>query len=63
MADRETCAILGLKRELKTARAGMREAKEQAARWRKVCTTLRGLAGLDDTQFRNLLQAESLPAE
>lgn len=62
MNDRET-AIIGLKREIKTVRANARELKDQAARWRKVCATLRGLAGLDEGQFRKLLKAESLPTE
>ncbi|MGY3344690.1 hypothetical protein ACVW16_007401 [Bradyrhizobium sp. USDA 4474] len=63
MSERETAAILGLKRELKAVRASAREWKDQVARWRKVCTMLRSIAGLDDAQFRNLLKAESLPAE
>ncbi|TQF28788.1 hypothetical protein UNPA324_03325 [Bradyrhizobium sp. UNPA324] len=62
MGDRET-AIIGLKREIKTVRATARELKDQNASWRKVCVMLRGLAGLDDGQFRNLLKAESLPTE
>lgn len=61
MSERETAAIVGLKREIKSVRANARDWKDQAARWRKVCSTLRGLAGLDDGQFRNLLKAESLP--
>ncbi|KJC37709.1 hypothetical protein [Bradyrhizobium sp. LTSP857] len=63
MSERETAAIVGLKREIKTVRANARELKDQAARWRKVCATLRGLAGIDDGQFRNLLKAESLPCD
>lgn len=62
MNDRET-AIIGLKREIKAVRATVRELKEQSERWRKVCATLRNLAGLDDGQFQNLLKAESLPVE
>ncbi|OAF11772.1 hypothetical protein AYJ54_07890 [Bradyrhizobium centrolobii] len=62
MTNRET-AIIGLKREIKTVRATARDLKEQNEKWRKVCTTLRGLAGLDDAQFRNLLKAEALPVE
>lgn len=62
MSDRET-AIIGLKREIKTVRATARDLKDQNARWRKVCSMLRGLAGLDEGQFRSLLKAESLPAE
>ena len=63
MSERETAAIVGLKREIKSVRANARELKEQTARWRKVCATLRGLAGLDDGQFSNLLKSESLPTE
>lgn len=62
MSDRET-AIIGLKREIKTVRATARDLKDQNERWRKVCATLRALAGLDDAQFCNLLKAESLPVE
>ncbi|WP_439409768.1 hypothetical protein ACNJX9_17840 [Bradyrhizobium sp. DASA03076] len=62
MSNSET-AIIGLKREIKAVRATARDLKEQNARWRKVCGTLRGLAGLDDGQFCNLLKAESLPVE
>lgn len=62
MSDRET-AIIGLKREIKLVRATARDLREQNARWRKVCVTLRGLAGLDDGQFCNLLKSESLPVE
>lgn len=60
MSDKATSAILGLKAELKTVRARARELQGQTDRWRKVCATLRGLAGLDDGQFRNLLNSESL---
>lgn len=63
MGDRETSAILGLKSELKSSRAKVRELSAQNERWRKVCAALRGLAGLDVGQFRNLLAAESLPFE
>ncbi|MCW2218307.1 hypothetical protein M2232_001839 [Bradyrhizobium japonicum] len=59
MSDRET-AIIGLRREIKTVRESARDLKDQNARWRKVCSMLRGLAGLDDVQFRNLLNSESL---
>ncbi len=59
MSDRET-ALIGLRREIKTVRATARELKDQNARWRKVCATLRGLAGLDDRQYANLLRCESL---
>jgi hypothetical protein len=62
MSDRET-AIIGLKREIKTVRATARDLKDQNARWRKVCSMLRDLAGLDDGQFQNLLKAQSLPTE
>ncbi|TYL87792.1 hypothetical protein [Bradyrhizobium cytisi] len=62
MSDRET-AIIGLKREIKMVRATARDLKDQNERWRKVCSMLRGVAGLDDAQFRNLLRAESLPVE
>ncbi|MET4034436.1 hypothetical protein ABIB94_008344 [Bradyrhizobium sp. JR7.2] len=62
MSDRET-AIIGLKREIKNVRATARDLKDQNARWSKVCVMLRGMAGLDDVQFRNLLKAESLPTE
>jgi hypothetical protein len=63
MSERETSALVGLKREIKSVRANVRELKDQTARWRKVCSTLRSLAGLDDGQYRNLLKAESLPCE
>jgi hypothetical protein len=63
VGDKQASAIVGLKREIKTVRADVRELKGQNARWRKVCGTLRGLAGLDEHKFRNLLQAESLPVE
>jgi hypothetical protein len=63
MSDKETSAILGLKGELKSSRAKVRELSAQNDRWRKVCATLRGLAGLDAAQFQNLLKAESLPCE
>ncbi|MHC2536004.1 hypothetical protein [Bradyrhizobium diazoefficiens] len=61
MNEREASALVGLKREIKAVRANVRELKGQAERWRKVCATLRGLAGLSDDQFRNLLRTESLP--
>jgi hypothetical protein len=63
MGDREISAILGLKSELKSSRAKVRELSDRDERWRRVCATLRGLAGLDIAQFRNLLKAESLPSE
>jgi hypothetical protein len=62
MSDRET-AIIGLKREIKQVRASARALKDQNLRWKKVCAALRSLAGLDESQFRNLLEAESLPVE
>lgn len=62
MSDKEA-AIMGLKREIKNVRATARDLKDETARWRKVCATLRSLAGLDDAQFRNLLKAEALPVE
>jgi len=62
MSDREA-AIIGLRREIKTVRTTARDLKDQITRWRKVCSTLRGLSGLDEAQFRNLLKAESLPVE
>jgi hypothetical protein len=61
--DKQTSAIVGLKREIKTVRADARELRGQNERWRKVCAMLRQLAGLDDGQFRNLLKAEFLPFE
>lgn len=63
MSDKTTEALIGLKREIRAVRATARDLREQNARWRKVCLTLRGLAGLDDGQFRNLLSAEKLPVE
>ncbi|MET3299682.1 hypothetical protein [Bradyrhizobium diazoefficiens] len=63
MNEREASALVGLKREIKAVRANVRELKDEAARWCKVCSTLRGLAGLDDGQYRNLLKAESLPCD
>ena len=62
MSDRETASI-GLKHEIKKVRATARDLKDENARWRKVCAMLRGMAGLDDVQFHNLLKAESLPIE
>ncbi|MCK1542211.1 hypothetical protein IVA98_32955 [Bradyrhizobium sp. 160] len=62
MSEQES-AIIGLKREIKTVRATARRLRDQNERWRKVCATLRSLAGLDDGQFQNLLKAESLPVE
>lgn len=62
MSDRET-AIIGLKHELKTTRVKVRELKGQNERWHSVAQVLRKLAGLDDAQFKNLLQMESLPCE
>jgi hypothetical protein len=53
-------AIVGLKHELKAVRGTVRELKDQNGRWRNVCATLRKLAGLDEGQFKNLLQSESL---
>jgi hypothetical protein len=55
--------ILGLKRELKTVRAKARDLSVQNERWRRMCATLRGLAGLDAERFNNLLRSESLPTE
>jgi hypothetical protein len=63
MGDRETSAILGLKRELKLIRAKVRELSAQNRGWCRVCCTLRNVADLDDVQFKNLLKAESLPVE
>jgi hypothetical protein len=63
MNDKEASAIVGLKREIKAVRATARDLRDQTVRWRRVCTTLRNLAGLDDGQFKNLLQAESLSHE
>ena len=63
MTDKQTSAIVGLKREIKSVRETARELRGQNERWRKICGTLRQLAGLDDGQFRNLLKAESLPFE
>jgi hypothetical protein len=60
MSDKETSAILGLKRELKTTRGKLRELSGQIDRWRDVAGALRKIAGLDDKQFDNLLQSESL---
>jgi hypothetical protein len=53
-------AIIGLKAELKTVRAKARMLEDENRRWRKVCTTLRSIAGLDPSNFTNLLRAESL---
>ena len=63
MGDKETTAILGLKRELKSTREKVRELNSQNGRWRTVAQMLRKLAGLDEDKFKNLLQAESLPCE
>ncbi|WP_035992657.1 hypothetical protein [Bradyrhizobium sp. WSM1253] len=63
MDDKQTSAILGLKRELKTTREKLRQLNFQDHRWRRVAQTLRKLAGLDEDKFRNLLQAEHLPFE
>jgi hypothetical protein len=60
MNERETAAILGLKRELKTTREKVRELKGLNERWRNVASALRKIAALDDGQFSNLLRAESL---
>jgi hypothetical protein len=59
----QTSAILGLKRELKTVRANVRELKGENNRWRSVAHTLRKIAALDEEKFRNLLQSESLPCD
>jgi hypothetical protein len=59
MAD-QTSAILGLKRDLKTVRANVRELRGKIDRWRDVAATLRKLAGLDEEKFQRLLEAESL---
>lgn len=56
MSDRETSAILGLKRELKAVRARVRELQAQNDRWRKVAQTLRKLAGIDENKLNNLLR-------
>lgn len=61
--DKQTSAIVGLKREIKIVRADSRELKAQNRRWRNLCATLHRLAGLNDGQFQNLLKAESLPPE
>jgi hypothetical protein len=63
MADKETAAILGLKREVQTLRQRARDLKSQNDRWRSVARTLRTLAGLPDDQFKRLLTAESLPCD
>jgi hypothetical protein len=63
MSDKETSAILGLKRDLKATRGKLRELGGQLERWRNVAGALRKIAGLDDKQFDNLLQSESLPCE
>jgi hypothetical protein len=52
--------IVGLKYELKAARAKVRELSEKNRRWHSVAQTLRKLAGLDEERFSNLLKAESL---
>ena len=63
MSDRETAAILGLKRELKTTREKVRDLSAQNQRWCSVAQSLRKLAGLEDEKFKNLLRAESLTCE
>jgi hypothetical protein len=63
MSDRETAAILGLKRELKTTREKVRDLSAQNRRWCSVAQSLRKLAGLEDEKFKNLLRAESLTCE
>jgi hypothetical protein len=56
-------AIVGLKLEIRTVRAKVRELTGENERWRNVASTLRKIAGLDEDRFRNLLQAESLPCD
>ena len=63
MGDKETFAIVGLKRELKMTREKLRELKGQNLRWRNVASALRKIAALDEGQFKNMLQSESLPCE
>jgi hypothetical protein len=58
--DTKEIAIVGLKRELKTSREKVKELKGQAEAWRRVTSTLRALAGLDDEKFKNLLRSEYL---
>lgn len=60
MSDREA-AVIGLKREIKTVRATVRDLKEQNARWSELACTLKTLAGLSDAQYSRLLNAASLP--
>lgn len=60
MDDKRTTAILGLKAELKTVRARVRELTAQNEKWRKVAGILRSIAALDEAQFQNLLRAEAL---
>ncbi|WGS23378.1 MULTISPECIES: hypothetical protein [unclassified Bradyrhizobium] len=56
-------AVVGLKREIKTVRAKVRELTGENERWRDVARTLRQLAGLSDAQYSRLLNAASLPIE
>jgi hypothetical protein len=63
MGDRETAALVGLKKEIKTVRATARELKSENERWREIARTLRTLAGLSDAQYSRLLNAASLPLE
>lgn len=53
-------AILGLKRELKTARKKASHLKMQSLGWRSLAETMRDLFGLDDEKFRNLAQSKGL---
>lgn len=63
MADKETAALVGLRREIKAVRATARELKAQNERWSELARTLRTLAGLSDAQYSRLLNAASLPFE
>jgi hypothetical protein len=63
VTEKQTAALIGLKRELKTVRATARSLKAQNEAWRDVARTLRQIAGLDDVQYLRLLQAASLPTE
>jgi hypothetical protein len=63
MSDKETSAIVGLKHELKTVRAKVRDLASETKRWRMVADTLRTLAGLSEAQYSRLLNGASLPIE
>jgi hypothetical protein len=60
MGDRETSAIIGLKRDLKDARAKARNVADENRRWRAVAQMLKKFGNIDDQKFANVLRSESL---